>query len=170
MKRGGYIKRKTPLRRGTKPIARATKPIARRARIKRKAGGTKHSRRPREWGFMSFARDRGCELNLDRDLQRIMDLQHVCQGERQFAHLSDKRRYDAGDVGAGLCESAHRGFDGKAGGKAPWYATLDRESQRFVRTRLANRTRRAWDALSDKERAEWERKAEAWRVSMRRAA
>lgn len=170
MKRSGYIKRNTPLHRGTKPIARATKPIARRTRIKRKAGGTAHSRRPREWGFMSFARDRGCELNMDRDTQRLFFIEHVCEGPREFAHLGDRRRYEVGDVGAGLCQHAHRGFDGKIGGKAPWYAVLARPTQSMIRMRLANRARRAWDALADEERAEWERKAEAWRASIRRAA
>lgn len=211
MKRGGYIKRKTPLRRSkvevnhgsqfTKAaVARngttaeslvalqgqhAPAPIAfpkptrsgksasaplRRTRVKRKTGGTKHSRRPREWGFMSFARDRGCELNLDRDTQRILEIVHVCEGPREFAHLSDKKRYDVGDIGAGFCRSAHQGFAGKIGGKAPWYAAMDRESQRFIRARLANRARRAWDTLTDEERAEWERKTEVWRASMRRAA
>lgn len=168
MKRSGYIKRKTPLKANATPVGGHRK-LRRKKAIKRKAGGTKHSRRPREWGFMSFARDRGCELNMDRDTQRLFFISHVCVGERQFAHLSDRRRYDVGDVGAGLCEGAHQGFDGKIGGKAPWYAALEHPTQSLVRTHLANRARRAWDALSDEERAEWERKAEAWRALMRRA-
>lgn len=211
MKRGGYIERKTPLRRSkievkhgsqfTKAAVagngttakslvasqgqRAPAPIAfpkptrsgksasaplRRSRIKRKAGGTKHSRRPREWGFMSFARDRGCELNMDRDTQRLFFNGHICEGPREFAHLGDRRRYETGDVGAGLCRAAHRGFDGKIGGKSPWYAVLERSTQSMVRMRLANRARRAWDMLEPEEREVWERKAEAWRASLRRAA
>lgn len=164
MKRGGYIKRKTPL-------PRATKPIARRTRIKRKAGGTKHSRRPRENGYMHFCHERGCELALDVDTQRILQITHDCSFEPvEFAHLHDRRRYAPGDVGAGLDRTTHRGIDGKEGGKATWYVALDRRGQHLFRMRLANRARAAWDALSDEERAEWERKAEAWRASLRMAA
>lgn len=113
MKRSGYIKRKTPLKANATPVGGYRK-LRRKKAIKRKAGGTAHGRRPREMGFMSFARDRGCELNMDRDTQRLFFISHVCVGERQFAHLSDRRRYDAGDVGSGLCEGRTKDSTGRS--------------------------------------------------------
>lgn len=163
MKRGGYIKRKTPL-------PRPTKPIARRSRVKRKTGGTKHSRRPRETGYMHFCHGRGCELALDVDTQKLLGISHDCSFEPvEFAHLATERRYAAGDVGAGLDRDTHQGIDGnKIGGKPPWYVKLGKFGQKLIRDRLANRARRAWDMLTAEEREEWEREAEAWRASMRR--
>lgn len=122
---------------------------------------TKHGRRPREWGFMHFCHARGCELDLDRDLQHLLGIKHVCTGPLEFAHLSDKKRYDIGDVGACLCrDAAHRGIDGKVGGKATWYVALGKRGQNLlVRMRLSNRARAAWDALTPAQRAEWDRKA-----------
>lgn len=137
----------------------------RRTRMRKGARGTAHSRRPRNWGFMSFARERGCELRGDAELQRILGIRHDCEGPIQFAHLSDKRRYDpAGDIGAGLCrDAAHQGIDGKIGGKAPWYVVLDYTGQHMARMRLANRARAAWDALTDAGRDGWEARAAAQR-------
>ena len=127
---------------------------------------TKHSRRPREWGFMMCSRSFGCELDKDKDLQRILGIKHVCEGPIEFAHLSDLKRYDIGDIGAGLCKiGAHMAVDGKVGGKAFWYVKMDYTGQHMVRMRLANRARAAWDALTPEQREEWERRAAARRMA-----
>jgi hypothetical protein len=130
----------------------------------RKAG-TAHRRRPREWGFMHFCHARGCELCLDADTRKLLDPPPTCSGPLEFAHLSDKKRYDVGDVGACLHQTTHRGIDGKEGGKAVWYVALERHGQHFIRMRLANRARAAWDALSPEQREDWERRAAAQRRS-----
>lgn len=125
--------------------------------VSRSARGTAHSRRPREWGFMAFCHDRGCELRRDVDTQNLLGLVHVCKGPVQFAHLSDLKRYDVGDKGSGLCrDAAHQGIDGMVGGKAPWYVALGKDGQKLIRDRLANRARRAWEAFTDEQRAAWE--------------
>lgn len=154
------------------PIRRSTSIERKSWGVKRKAGGTAHSRRTRELGFMMFCRGRGCELARDVDLQRVLGISHDCSFERvEFAHLSDLKRYDpAGDIGAGLCHNLHSGLDGnRIGGKPAWYVAMDRQGQHNIRMRLANRARMAWEALSAEERAEWDRKAEAWRASNRRS-
>lgn len=150
---------------------RARKPLQRKARLQVKSWGvsrgpskTKHARRPREMGFMHFCHWRGCELQRDIDTQQLLGVIHACKGRLEFAHLSDRKRYDVGDVGACLCERAHKGFDGKVGGKDPAYAALSREGQRTIRLRLANRARRAWEALSDAERARFKETAAARRT------
>lgn len=145
----------------------APKPIA-HSWMRKSARGTKHSRRPRELGFMAFCHARGCELCLDRDLRGLIEFPG-CSGRLEFAHLSERRRYDVGDIGACLHQSTHRGIDGKEGGKALWYVALDRSGQKLVRMRLANRARRAWDELAPNQRAEWDRVA-ADRFPRRRAA
>lgn len=114
---------------------------------------------------MSFCHERGCELRGDAELQRIIGIRHDCDGPVEFAHLHDRRRYAQGDIGAGLDRTVHRGIDGRVGGKASWYVVLEYEGQHMVRMRLANRARAAWDALTDDQRAEYERKAQAWRES-----
>ncbi len=117
---------------------------------------------------MAFCHARGCEMKLDADLQRLLGIEHRrCRGRREFAHLSDRKRYDVGDVGACLCEQIHKGIDGREGGKSWWYVELDWTGQNMVRMRLANRARAAWDALSPEERAGWEERAAAERVSWR---
>lgn len=141
-----------------KPLPRG-KPIA-RTWMKRSARGTAHSRRPRELGFMAFCHARGCELCLDPDVRKLVDIPR-CTGRLEFAHLSDRRRYDVGDVGAVLHQSIHRGIDGKEGGKATWYVALERSGQHLVRMRFANRARRAWDALTPEQRADWDARAAA---------
>lgn len=124
--------------------------------------GTKHRRRPRELGYMAFCRARGCELLLDLGGQKVLGIVHRCRGPVQFAHLSDLKRYDVGDIGAGLCrDEAHQGIDGKEGGKAPWYVALDWTGQHTIRMRLANRARAAWDALTPEDRATWDARAAA---------
>jgi hypothetical protein len=78
----------------------------------------------------------------------------------EFAHLSEKKRYDVGDIGAGLCrDGAHRAIDGRTGGKAAWYVTHDWAGQNMIRMRLANGARAAWDALPPVERAAWDARA-----------
>lgn len=150
---------------------KARKPLQRKVRLQVKSWGvsrgpskTKHARRPREWGFMAFCHWRGCELALDLDSQAILDVVHLCDGRLEFAHLSDRKRYDVGDVGACLCKRAHVGFDGRIGGKDPAYVALSREGQRTIRMRLANRARRAYEALSDAERARFKETAAARRT------
>lgn len=124
--------------------------------------GTKHRRRAREFGFMAFCHDRGCELRGDAELQRILGIRHDCDDAPiEFAHLHDRRRYAPGDIGAGLDRTVHLGIDGKLGGKATWYVVLDYTGQNMVRMRLANRARAEWNALTPEQRAEWDRKAEA---------
>ena len=147
-------KPRKPLRRG-KPIARS--------RMRPSKRGTRHSRRPREWGFMAFCHARGCELCLDVDLQKLIGIVFLRVGPLEFAHLSDRKRYDVGDVGACLHQAIHRGIDGKEGGKAPWYVALERSGQNLFRMRLANRARAAWDRLTPEQRAEWDAKAAAQR-------
>lgn len=131
--------------------------------------GTKHSRREREWGFMAFCHARGCELCLDADLRALLVVPPQCSGLLEFAHLSDKKRYDVGDIGACLHQSIHRGIDGKLGGKATWYVALERSGQHLIRTRLANRARRAWDELTTDQRADWDRLAAEQRRATRAA-
>lgn len=163
--------RPKPVKRPKKSPApmRRSKPIGRKSwGVKRKAGGTAHGRRRREPGFVHFCHERGCELALDAELQHLLSVSHDCSFEPvEFAHLHDLRRYAPGDVGAGLCRPVHRGIDGKVGGKLPWYVALGYDGQHMIRMRLANRARAAWDALTDEQRAEWERKAAAWRSSGR---
>lgn len=168
MRRGGYLQRRTPLRSSSRLETRT--PIKRKP-MRRGPGKTAHARREREFGFMMFCRERGCELALDHELQRLIGISHDCSFEPvEFAHLHDRRRYAPGDIGAGLCVTTHRGIDGRLGGKLPWYAALDHVGQHTFRMRLANRARAAWDALSDEERTDWERRAAEWRASLRRAA
>jgi len=148
-----------PLRRG-KPLERSW--------MRKGAKKTKHSRRPREFGFISFCHARGCELALDRDTQRILGIVHDCAFERvEFAHLGDKRRYEVGDIGACLCVTVHRGIDGRLGGKLSWYVELGRAGQHLIRMRFANRARAAWDALTPAERERWEEVARARLSSLR---
>lgn len=122
--------------------------------------GTAHARRPREMGFMAFCHARGCELCLDPDMRKVVEIPR-CSGRLEFAHLSDKKRYDVGDVGACLHWSVHKGVDGKTGGKGPWYVALGRSGQHLFRMRLANRARSAWDALTPEQRADWDARAAA---------
>ena len=127
---------------------------------------TKHGRRAREHGYMHFCHERGCELALDMDLQRILGISHDCAFEPiEFAHLHDRRRYAPGDIGAGLDRPTHLGIDGRPGGKLPWYVSRDYQGQHMIRMRLANRARMAWEALTDAQRDEWEKKAKVWRAA-----
>ncbi len=105
---------------------------------------------------MAFCHHRGCELRLDTDTQRVFGFTHACRGPIEFAHLSDLKRYDVGDIGAGLCQDAHRGFDGRVGGKAAWYVALSKDGQKGVRQRLSSRARMAWDALPQEARVAWD--------------
>ena len=106
---------------------------------------------------MAFCHARGCEMALDPALQGMLGISHTrCTGAREFAHLSDKKRYDKGDVGACLCKLIHGSFDGRVGGKPTWYTSLEKYGQHLVRMRLANRARAAWDALTDEQRARWD--------------
>lgn len=141
------LKRKTPLR-------------AKRWGVQRKARGTAHSRRPRELGFMAYAKFwRGCELRRDAEAQRMLGIVHlVCDGSVEFAHLHDRKRYAKGDVGAGLCKrGAHTGIDGRVGGKMPEYVALGRDGQKALRDRLSNGARAGWNALPPETRAWWDR-------------
>jgi hypothetical protein len=140
--------RRTPMAPG-RPPARGG--ALKRSRMRPGKRGTKHSRRPRELGFMHFCHDRGCELCLDRDMQELIGIFCPCSGPIEFAHLSDKKRYDVGDIGACLHQWVHRGIDGNA----PWYVELERSGQHMFRMRLANRARRDWDALTPVQRADW---------------
>ena len=156
--------RPKPIRRppkAPKPLRRG-KPIA-RSHMRKSKRGTKHSRRPREFGFISFCHARGCELCLDADLQKLISVFCPRSGPVEFAHLSNRRRYDTGDIGACLHQWIHRGIDGKEGGKAPWYVALERSGQNLFRMRLANRARAAWERLTPEQRAEWDRRAAAQR-------
>jgi hypothetical protein len=129
---------------------------------------TKHGRRPREHEFMAFCHARGCEMKRDTELQRVLGISHRrCRGRLEFAHLSDLKRYDVGDVGACLCEEIHEAIDGETGGKGWWYAPLDWTAQHTVRMRLANGARRAWDALTQAERDAWEERAAAEKAAAR---
>ena len=120
---------------------------------------------------MHFCHERGCELARDIDTQRLLGISHDCSFEPiEFAHLHDLRRYAPGDIGAGLDRTTHLGIDGKPGGKAPWYVALDKPGQSTIRMRLADRARRAWDALTDAQRADWERRAKEFLASLRSAA
>ena len=121
---------------------------------------------------MHFCHERGCELALDLDTQEILGIEHWClvSDRLEFAHLSDMKRYDVGDVGAVLCWTIHKGIDGKEGGKAHWYVAIGKRNQSEIRMRLANRARAAWDALSDAQRAEWERRAKEFLAGWRAAA
>jgi hypothetical protein len=135
------------------------KPLrAKRWGVKRKARGTKHSRRPREWGFMAFAHGRGCELARNHEAQLLAGFVHACDpNDRiEFAHLSEKKRYDVGDIGAGLCATIHRGIDGKVGGKATWYVAMGKEGQRLFGVRLSVSARVAWMQMSEWEREQFE--------------
>jgi alkylhydroperoxidase/carboxymuconolactone decarboxylase family protein YurZ len=151
------------------PRVKAARAPIKRSWMRKGARGTKHSRRPREWGYMAFCHARGCELYLDVATQGMLGFQHHCQGRLEFAHLSDKKRYDVGDVGACLCQTTHKGIDGKVGGKAPWYVALDRTGQRMIRMRLADRARRDWDALTPAQRAHWDDVGELRRKELRAA-
>lgn len=137
--------------------------------------GTKHSRRPRELGYMAFCKDRGCELALERDSGTLFGVSHRCWGFRvarvvvEFAHLGYRRRYDTGDIGAGLCSEVHHGIDGREGGKAPWYVALGRRGQELLRMHLSNRARRAWNALTPRERDAWDERAKAQLADIREA-
>ena len=144
--------------RAPKPLKRKAQLRAKRWGVSRSDRGTAHSRRARERGYMSWCRNRGCELALDHETQAILGIEHLnCPGPVEFAHLHDRRRYAEGDVGAGLCRGVHRSIDGRIGGKATWYASLGKYGQHLIRMHLANRARRAWDALPEWERARWDR-------------
>jgi len=175
MKRGSALKtyarleRRTPLRSKSRLESKTPLP---RSWMRKGARKSKHARREREHGYMHFCHARGCELALDAETQRGLGISHDCSFERlEFAHLSDKKRYDVGDVGACLDVALHRGIDGnKIGGKPPWYVALGRAGQLSLRMHLANRARAAWDALSGLERATWEAKAVVYLELPRRSA
>ena len=147
-------------------VKKPRKPLQ-RSRMRPSKRGTKHGRRPREAGFMAFCHDRGCELCLDTHLHEVLGIVCLREGPLEFAHLSDLKRYDVGDIGACLHQAIHRGIDGKEGGKAPWYVALEKSGQHLFRMRLANRARAAWDRLLPSQQIGWDMKAAAQRSAAR---
>jgi hypothetical protein len=154
-----------------KPVKREKKkPRGLRAKrwgVRRKAGGTAHSRRPREWGRMVWlhslrmcfvwgffathyqlevADEKGAAMIQWRLIGRVP----ACGGPFQCAHLFG--RYNNGDDKTILaCRDHHMDIDQTR----RWFLVLAKPERLWLRTFLAARATAAWEALPIEERARW---------------
>jgi hypothetical protein len=154
-----------------KPVKREKKkPRGLRAKhwgVRRKARGTAHSRRPREWGRMAwlhhwracfvraFFQERWSPYDPEASMaiaiqERLTGLVPPCGGPFQCAHLFG--RYNNGDDKTILaCRDHHMDIDQTR----RWFLVLTKPERLWLKTFLAARATAAWESLPVEERARW---------------
>jgi hypothetical protein len=155
-----------------KPVKRAkAKPTGlkrKRWGVQRKAGGTKHSRRWRDWGRMAWLHSlRVCFVRefvrqrfngpLD-EMPRAIALRLAgtglmgdCYGAFQCSHLFGRYRdpHDAKTVLA--CRRHHEDIDRTRA----WFLALTKPERLWLKTDLAARATAGWDQVPPSEQARW---------------
>ena len=145
--------------------------------------GTKHGRRPREFGRMLFYSTlRGDVVEALRSLSlETGKTAYFIAAEKagpgvgrvqvmhlHLGHMAGRRRAPDHQTAPGH-ENHHKGIDGDIGGKARWYVELGWDRQQAMHAKLIDRARAKWNALTDRERQGWDELAELQRRTGRLA-
>jgi hypothetical protein len=151
--------------------------------------GTKHSRREREWGRMAWLHSsKLCfvwgffatawekndpESEIIRAVERggtftaheAMSIFSRCEGELQVMHLGPRKGYRAPDNQTALgCRRHHEDIDQARS----WFRCLTIAQRAAFELYLYRKATAAWLALPPEERAAWDARAAAERLSSRR--
>jgi hypothetical protein len=134
--------------------------------VHRKPGGTAHSRRPREFGRMKFARDTmACAVVLHNVPVPIPP--GPCIGPLQYMHLGARKGYRAPDSeGAPGCAHHHQMIDNPDG----FYLAMTEEERADFRARAIAEQKACWDSLTPEQREWWDEQAAIEFAKNRRGA